>query len=105
MELEKGEPRESLGDARDAKASLVRHGHTILEIRVPEILCKHRFAIQHDQSAQPNVALPTLDVGQHVRKRLTSVSTSRQLLSVLRPEPDRRNAHAQHQNAIKSSPH
>jgi hypothetical protein len=79
VELEKGESRERLRDAGNAKSSFVRYGDPVLEIRVPEILGDHRFAAEHNQGAQPDITLPSVDIGKRIPESLSVIATSRQL--------------------------
>jgi hypothetical protein len=83
VELEKREPRERLRDAGNAKSSLVRYRDSVLEIRVPEILSDHRFAAEHNQGAQPDITLPSVDVGKRIPESLSVIATRRQLWGTL----------------------
>jgi len=83
VELEKREPRECLRDAGNPESSFVRYRDPVLEIRVPEILGDHRFAAEHNQRAQPDITLPSVDVSKRIPESLSVIATGRQLVGTL----------------------
>ena len=56
----------------------------MLEIGVPQILCEHRFAAEHDNRAQANIALSSLDIGKRVSHRRLAIATGGQFVVRLR---------------------
>jgi hypothetical protein len=69
----------------------------VLEIRVPEILGNHRFAAEHYQGAQPDIALSSLNVGKRILEQLTPIAACRRPWRALRGQACWRNTHTQHQ--------
>ena len=84
VQFQKRESRERLGNAGYAKARLAGYGHSMLEIGVPQILCEYCFSAEHDDGAQANIALSSLDIGKRVSHRRLAIATGGQFVVRLR---------------------